>query len=265
MLVVENVSFSYKRKAQVLRDASFTLSQGDCLCLLGPNGTGKSTLLKCILNLEKASGGNISVDGNDITRLSAGQRAKLIAYVAQSSNMTFPYKVKEMVLMGRVTHFRFGSSASDTDVQIAEEALEKLGVGYLADEYFQELSGGQKQMVLVARALAQQSRYIVMDEPTANLDYSNQVKVLMAAKKLADEGYAVLMTSHFPDHAFLACNRAALMRDGVVMNCGQPEEVVTSENLTRLYEIPVCVTGAEIQLGEHYSNAKVCIPVMHTL
>ena len=229
---------------------------------MGPNGTGKSTLLKCILNLERAEKGKVVIDGKELLQLSANQRAKLVAYVAQSSSMVFPYKVKEIVLMGRVTHFKFGAAASQEDIRISQEALEKLGLASLSDNYFQELSGGQKQMVLIARALAQQSTYIIMDEPTANLDYSNQIKVLMTVNKLVEEGYSILMTSHFPDHSFLARGRVVMMLDGKIMAQGEPEEVVTSKNLTHLYSTCVCVTQAEINIDEHNKQTKVCIPVM---
>lgn len=262
MLEVKDVSFSYKKGKRVLTDVSLTLAKGECLCLLGPNGTGKSTLLKCILNLETAEKGRIVIDGKDMLKLTAGQRAKLVAYVAQSSYMIFPYKVKEIILMGRVTHFKPGAAASKEDIQICLDSLAKLGLTSLTDSYFQELSGGQKQMVLIARALAQQSKYIVMDEPTANLDYSNQIKVLMTINKLVDEGYSILMTSHFPDHSFLARSKVVMMRDGTVMAQGNPDEVVTSKNLTKLYSTYVCVTQAEINVKEHNKQTKVCIPVM---
>lgn len=264
MLEVKNISFSYKKGKRILSDVSLELGKGECLCLLGPNGTGKSTLLKCILNLEKAEKGQVIVDGKEIFKLSAGRRAKLVAYVSQSSMMVFPYKVEEVVLMGRVTHFKAGAAASKEDIRISREALDKLGLIDLADLYFQELSGGQKQMVLIARALAQQAKYIIMDEPTANLDYSNQIKVLMTVNKLVDEGYSILMTSHFPDHSFLARSKVVMMHGGRVMAQGPPEEIITTEKLTRLYSTPVCVTQAEINMGEQSKKTKVCIPVMDT-
>jgi iron complex transport system ATP-binding protein len=262
MLEVRNIKFAYKGKKNVLEDISFDLRQGECLCLLGPNGTGKSTLARCLLNLCKIKNGSISVNGVNMNTLSPNQRAKYLAYVSQSSNLTFPYKVHEVVKMGRVTHLKFGASLSRSDLDVVNKVLERLEIANLADNYFHELSGGQKKMVLVARALAQQAKYLIMDEPTANLDYSNQIKVLDVIKKLSLDNYGILMTSHFPDHAFLACNKVILMKDGVVKECGTPDEVVTSKNLSELYGTPVCVAPTEVRNNKDRQIKKVCVPIM---
>lgn len=146
--------------------------------------------------------------------------------------------------MERVAHLAPGVSHRDSDREAVAAALERLELTHLAHRRFQELSGGERQMVLVARALAQQARYLVMDEPTASLDYGNQVKILHTIRHLAQAGYGILMTSHYPDHAFLAGTRAVLMRDGRVMAEGVPGEVVTTESLTALYDAPVEVAEA---------------------
>ena len=143
-------------------------------------------------------------------------------------------------------------------MQATDEALERLQVTRLANKRYQEMSGGEKQMVLVARALAQQAKTLVMDEPTANLDYHNQVKILAAIKHLAGEGLRILMTSHYPDHAFLACSTVALMNGGRIQKLGKPDDVVTSESLTELYDTPVCVTKTRV--GSEWF--KTCIPLL---
>lgn len=262
MLEVRNVKFAYKGKQNVLEDISFDLNQGECLCLLGPNGTGKSTLARCLLNLCRIKKGNISVDGVNMSTLLPNQRAKYMAYVSQSSNLTFPYKVHEVVKMGRTTHLKFGASLSREDLDVVDEVIEKLELTRLTENYFHELSGGEKRMVLVARALAQQAKYLIMDEPTANLDYSNQIKILNIVKKLSLDNYGILMTSHFPDHAFLACNKVILMKDGIVKEYGTPDEVVTSKNLTELYSTPVCVAPTEVKNNKERQVKKVCVPII---
>lgn len=259
MLCVEHLRFWYKQGQSVLEDVSFSLEGSDILCLLGPNGTGKTTLLRCLLGLSPLKGGCISLAGQELSRLSHRERAKLLAYVPQSTAMAFPYEAREVVLMGRVPHLSGCASYRDADRKAVEQAMEQLQISHLAYRKFQELSGGERQMVLVARALAQQARYLVMDEPTANLDYANQVKILRVVENLARAGYGILMTSHYPDHAFLVCTKAVLMRDGRVMAWGDPRSVVTTDTLTALYQTPVCVSAAPMESGD---PVPVCIPLL---
>ena len=258
MLSVHDLKYHYTPEHVVLKKISFDLEQGDILCLLGPNGTGKTTLIRCILSLYKPKGGTISLAGRDLAKTPAKLRAAMIAYVPQSTSITFPYCAGEIVLMGRVSHLALGARPGKKDRAAAEDAMETLGISWLRESPFNELSGGEKQMILVARALAQQAKILIMDEPTANLDYSNQVKMLRVIKNLASRGYSILMTSHYPDHAFLACTQALLMRDGVIMAQGAPEVIVTTENLTKLYSTPVIVTQAKTEK----LDTKVCIPIM---
>ena len=258
MLQVEHLEYWYRRNTPVLKDVSLSIRKGDILCLLGPNGTGKTTLLRCILGLQHPKSGRILLDGKSLLDLSAKKRARQIAYVPQSSALSFPYCVRDVVLMGRLSHMHTGAGHSAEDKRVVMECLEKLQISHLADCSFQELSGGERQMVLVARGLAQQSSLLVMDDPTASLDYSNQIKILKTIRTLAGQGYTILMTTHFPDHAFLACTVAALMCGGYVTACGAPDEVVTSESLSSLYRSKVCVTEADIG-GK---RSKVCMPVM---
>lgn len=260
MLTVKGLSFAYSPDRMILKDISLALASHDILCLLGPNGTGKTTLLRCLLSLSKMKSGSIEIDGHDLTKISAKNRAELMAYVPQATMMAFPYEAREVVLMGRVTHLATGGRPTNKDRALADEAMEQLGILHMSRSLFNEMSGGEKQLVLVARALAQQAKIMIMDEPTANLDYSNQVKMLQVIKTLAEQGYSILMTSHFPDHTFLACNKVVLMRDGLVMAQGIPEDIVTTENLSKLYATPVCVTTAKLHPMDEVT--KVCIPIM---
>lgn len=258
MLEVKDLRFSYNKKREILKGASFTLDDGEILCMLGSNGTGKTTLIRCLLGLQKPSSGQMHVDGRPLSSMHARERARIMAYVPQSSSLAFPYRAFEVVLMGRISHLVPGASHSAKDRAAAMEAMERLQISHLANCRYQEMSGGERQMVLAARALAQGSNILVMDEPTANLDYHNQVKILAAVKYLSAQGFSILMTSHYPDHAFLACSKVALMKGGHIVSCGDPEDVVTSESLTALYDTPVHV-------GETDAGGKLirtCIPLL---
>lgn len=262
MIECRNLAFSYPHRPPVLRDVSFSFEKGSCVCLLGPNGTGKTTLLKCMLGHLRPKSGALLLDGKPLQSFSARERAKRIAYVAQSTQLSFPYTVEEVVLMGRTAHIRLGASVSARDRAIAGEILEKLGLSHMADYNFQRLSGGERQLVLFGRALAQQADYLVLDEPTAALDYSNQIKILQTIRNLSQEGYGILMTTHFPDHAFLSCDKAVLMRDGGILAAGDPQTVVTSETLTELYRVPVCVTDAALSYKGSEMIQEVCVPIL---
>lgn len=259
MFAVDDLTFSYRKGLRdVLQGVSFTLSEGEILCLLGSNGTGKTTLLRCLLGFSRPKSGSVTIDGRDVSRMCPKERAHFMAYVPQSSALAFPYEAREVVLMGRVSHLSGSASHSARDKEVAMQSMRRLQIEHLADRRYQELSGGERQMVLVARALAQEARVLVMDEPTANLDYHNQVKILAAIKHLASQGLAILMTSHYPDHAFLACSTVALMSGGRISAIGAPDDVVTSESLTALYETPVHVGKTDI--GN--LTIKTCIPLL---
>lgn len=246
MLRVEEVRAGYGKHA-VLKGVSFAVDGGEVACILGPNGTGKSTLLRCLLGLHRPTSGRVLADGADITRMPVGTLAKTLAYVPQASDIAFSYQVRDVVLMGRVSHIRLGAHYRTHDKDAAMEALASLKIEHLAQRLFQELSGGEKQMVLIARALAQQASMIVMDEPTANLDYSNQIRILRVLNDLADQGFGIVMTSHQPDHAFLACHTAIMLNEGVVKFHGPPDDVVNTPNLSELYGIEIHVAQTSIR------------------
>lgn len=264
MIQFQQVGFSYPGGRVILEDISFQMERGECVCLLGPNGTGKTTLLKCLLNHLRPRQGQIMLDGRPVRQMSARERAARIAYVAQATQLIFPYSVEEVILMGRVAHMRLGASVSRKDRAVAWEVMERLGIRELAGNHFQNLSGGERQMVLFGRALAQQADYLVLDEPTAALDYGNQIRILGTIRTLASQGYGILMTTHSPDHAFLVCSRAILMCGGRIQEDGPPESAVTSGSLTKLYHTPVCVTDAVLENMETDSAQRVCIPILNS-
>jgi iron complex transport system ATP-binding protein len=258
MLEVKGVCFQYGKR-RVLEDISFSVRKGEVCSLLGPNGVGKTTLLRCILGINRPQGGAVLWEGRDIAALSVRERARCMAYVAQSSGLTFPYKVAEVVLMGRVPHLGFGGAPTRQDRLEAARALSDLGIVPLAGKYFQQLSCGEKQLAVTARALAQRADLLVLDEPAAGLDFSNQTKILQMIRSLSAQGYTVVMTTHSPDHALAVSDAAVMLKDGRVSARGRPDEVVTGHRLSELYGIPAVVTETRVRAGGKY--VKICIPV----
>ncbi len=259
-MLAENISFAYKKEHLILNDISLEVNSGEIVCVLGPNGTGKTTMLRCLLGFNKPSKGKITIDGKQMHELGVKNRAKCLAYVPQYSSLSFPYTVKEVVLMGRTAYLSYGMPFSKVDYDFAIKTIDRLGISHISDSLYNELSGGQKQMVLLARALTQDAKILIMDEPTANLDYSNQVKMLETIKQLVNEGYGILMTSHFPDHAFLTESRVILMKGGKKLYDGNPDEIITTESLTNLYQTSVEVS--EINIKAYEKSIKVCVPIL---
>ncbi len=260
-LTAESVAFAYPRQARVLDGVSFALGAGEVLCLLGPNGTGKTTLLRCLLGIQGGYTGHICLDGRDVRQLSARARAQVIAYVPQSSTSVFAYTVMDITVMGRSPHLGLAGIPTETDIAIARAALDRLGIGYLADRPFGVISGGERQLTLIARALAQETPILVLDEPTASLDYGNQVRILQTIHRLAAQGLAILMTSHFPDHAFSTATAVALMKGGRIVASGPPDTVISDRSLSDLYGVPVRVLTAaspDVPGG----LVKVCVPIV---
>ena len=225
------------------------------MCLLGANGSGKTTLFKAVLGLLRLTGGRILVDGADTASWPPRRLARTLAYVPQAHTPPFPFAVKDVVLMARTAHLGLFGSPSRRDAAIAEDALDALGISHLAHSRYTEISGGERQLVLIARALAQQSEFLIMDEPTSNLDFGNQVRVLRRVKALARRGLGLLMTTHFPDHAFLCASRVALLKAGRLLAMGRPEEVLTKRHLEGAY-------GVSLRIVEVDAGLRVCVPEM---
>lgn len=242
LIQAENVAFRYGRN-RILEDVSLCLTQSEIVCIIGPNGSGKSTLLDCILGLLKLNAGRILIHGRSVSHLSAAALARRVAYVPQGHERTFPYTVFEIVLMGRAAYTGFFSAPGPKDRAVAHEALERVGIGHLKSRPYTRLSGGEGQLVLIARALAQQAGLIVMDEPTAHLDFSNEMRVLETIRDLVkDNRVGVIMATHFPNHAFYFDNngvatRVAMLHQGRFLAVGAPREVLNVEQLQHLYGI----------------------------
>jgi iron complex transport system ATP-binding protein len=229
------------RDRVVGRDLDVELATGEVLALLGPNGSGKTTLLKTLLGLITPLGGEVRLAERVLGGYSARERARAIAYVPQSHAPTFAFPVESMVLMGRTAYGNLFSRPTAADRAAAADALKRLGIAHLAERPYTMISGGERQLVLLARALAQDPKFIVLDEPTASLDFGNQGKLMDEIERLAESGHGVLFTTHDPNHALRAADRAYLMRGGTRIAAGATGEVLTRENLEAIYRAPVRV------------------------
>lgn len=257
-LELRSVACGYGRRT-VLHDVSFRVEPGENLCLLGPNGVGKTTLFRTILGLLPTRKGQILLDGRDVAEHSRRSRARLLAYVPQSHTPPFPFRVIDVVLTGRTAHIGMTATPSKCDVEIAEECLETLGATYLSERIYTELSGGERQLVLIARALAQNPEVLIMDEPSASLDFGNQTRLLaLIASLVKNGGLSVVMSSHFPNQAFACASKVALVKDGSVAEVGLPNEVLTEGNLELLYGVRVAILEAE-RRGRRHRVCSACL------
>lgn len=250
LLSVSDATFGYSRSSTVFEGVSFEVEPGQVYCVMGPNGCGKSTLIDAVLGVHRLRRGSVLVGGDDVSKLKPRRFAERIAYVPQGHTKTFPYSVMDIVLMGR-THASHAFSAPGADERLlALEALADVGLIGFEDRPYTELSGGEVQLVLVARALAQKAGMLVMDEPTAHLDFRHELGVMEIVASLArDRGLSILMATHFLNQAFYLENagvdtRVALMHDGGFRKEGTPSEVLTSENLSEVFSIATWVANA---------------------
>ena len=244
-LELQDVSCGYDG-APVLEHVSFTVQPGQVCCVLGRNGVGKTTLFSSILRTLPLITGRVLIGGEDASVLAPAQLAKRVAYVPQAHTPPFPFSVADVVILGRTPYINTLTHENAHDRDIAYKALETLGIQDLAHEVYTELSGGQQQLVLIARALAQQPDVLIMDEPTASLDFGNQQVVLSQMKNLVAGGMSVLMVTHDPNHAFYCADWVVAMQAGRVVQVGTPQEVVTTEMLERLYSAQVEVKRVHI-------------------
>jgi len=243
IISIKNLTFAYHKKKTVLCEINLQICEGDVVTLLGPNGVGKSTLLNCITGLLTTKAGVIQINGHNITSLKTRHIAQVISYVPQIIQNTFDYTVIEYVMMGRTAHKRMFEYPNEKDYRIATESLEKLDIVHLRELRFCEISGGEQQQVCIARALAQEPKLIVLDEPTSALDYDNQTKVLNLTKKLAKLGYAVLMTTHNPEHSLLLDSIVWILdRDGRLL-VGSVDELIVETVLRSLYTSEISISS----------------------
>jgi iron complex transport system ATP-binding protein len=255
-LEAKQLDFGYREK-RVGSGVSLALEAGEVLCLLGPNGSGKTTLFKTLLGLLPAQGGEVRIDDVDLRARARDEVARLVSYVPQAHAAFFPFTVEEVVLMGRTAHLGLFSSPSRRDRDAAHAAIARMQIEHLAQSIYTRISGGERQLTLIARALAQEAQVAVMDEPTANLDFGNQVRVLQHIQALARSGIGVLLSTHDPDHAFICAHRVAMLHDGRLARSGVPESTITPDSLREIYGVEVAVVRVAVGDGVERS---VCIP-----
>ncbi|HQD25155.1 MAG TPA: ABC transporter ATP-binding protein [Methanoculleus thermophilus] len=255
ILNVNNASFSYDGITKQFEDVSFSLRRGEVLSLLGRNGTGKSTLIKCILNILTPQSGMVEINGHRVTDMRPEEVAREVGYVPQVHHAVFPFTALDFVLMGRAPHISTFSVPKEEDYEKAEEAFARIGITHLREKCISEMSGGESQMVMIARALAQEPSLLILDEPTSHLDIGNQMKVIATIDRLAADGIAILMSTHFPDHGFLVSHTVAILQGGRLIAQGPAEDVITKENLHEAYGVDVCVRYVE------EAERMVCIPI----
>lgn len=243
------VEFSYNAHP-VLRGLDFSADAGDMVAVLGPNGVGKSTLFRCILGFLKPQKGAIYIEGNDIQRMSSTEVARHIAYIPQSVAPAFNYTVQDTVLMGLTNQLGVFQSPGPQDVEKVLNVLDSLGIFHLRNRGYGQISGGERQLTLLARALVQRAGILVMDEPTANLDYGNSWRVMERIGSLAGNGYTVIFSTHDPNQAFMHANRVLVIKDGGVLAAGAPREVLSEKVLSELYNINVLLRTVSYNGGE---------------
>jgi iron complex transport system ATP-binding protein len=252
LIAVNHVTCGYNHRP-VLSDISLAFAPGEVVALLGPNGSGKTTLLKVLLGLLPPQQGNVLLENRPVSTIPPKQLARRIAYVPQVHRASFGYRVLDVVLMGRMPHKPFFFRYGKTDQTIALQALERLSIGHLKDRPYTEVSGGERQLVLIARALVQGADIFVMDEPVNGLDYGNQIRLLGRIADLARDGYTFIKTTHFPDHALWISDRVVMLKKGRVVADGPTNDVISRTNLYRLYNTHVDVLGLD-------GGCRICVP-----
>ncbi|WP_225749142.1 ABC transporter ATP-binding protein [Paraeggerthella sp. Marseille-Q4926] len=249
---IDNLRFSYGRGRPVIDGLSLTYESPDVLCILGSNGAGKSTLLQCVVGALEPAGGTVRIDGRPVGSYAPRDLARRMAYIPQAHAPTFEYPVVDVVAMGRTSAIGRFSSPGAADEAAALEKLDFLGIAHLSAEPYTRISGGERQLVMIASALAQEPEALVLDEPTAHLDFGNQHRFLKLVEQLRAQGMGVIMTTHFPDHALSLGGSTAIMDGGVVSHAGPAHEVVTSASMRALYGIEASI--------ESVGGRRVCIP-----
>lgn len=242
-LTVKNGSFYYTKGIQIFNDINFSVESGDILAILGPNGAGKTTMLRCITGMLKWRSGQSLLDGEPIHTMPMRKLWSKMAYVPQAKSVSSAYTVLETVLLGRSSHMNVFSAPKEEDIEKAKEALDLLGISYLIDKKCSAISGGELQMVLIARALASEPQVLILDEPESNLDFKNQLVVLNAMTKLAERGMACIFNTHYPAHALQRANKSLILSRGGKYIFGSTSSVVTEDNIRKAF-------GVEAVIGE---------------
>lgn len=252
-LAVKNISFGYDNSRLIFDGLTFSCKTPEIMCILGGNGTGKSTLLKCLVGENNIKSGNILIDGKDIKSYNPKRFAQKIAYLPQTHIPSFSFSVTDVVMMGRTSRIGYFSNPGKAEQKIALEKLEYLNISHLADKPYTATSGGERQLVMIAAALAQEPELIVLDEPTSHLDFGNQFRFIQLVERLNKLGIGVLMTTHFPDHAlYLNCS-TIILHKGKILDSGMAKDVITKQNLSKIYNFDIDIVNIRDKI--------ICVPI----
>lgn len=251
---IDHVTCGYEH-IDILSDINISFRTGEFWCILGSNGIGKTTLFKTLLGFIPVKRGRILIDGQDMHKIGAKKIAHYISYVPQAKTYSLQYSVLETVLMGRASHIGQFFTPSDQDYEIAMSMLERLGIRNMSQSMYSQLSGGEQQVVLIARALAQEAKFIIMDEPASNLDFENQKRILDVMKTLVDTDVGIVMSSHSPDHAFYCDTNVVLICKDKSILYGSANEIITAGNLKNVYGVDVSILSGTDTSG---NDIKAC-------
>jgi iron complex transport system ATP-binding protein len=257
LIEVRGAAFRYGTR-EVFRGLTLDVFRGEMLSILGPNGCGKSTLLRCIGGALALNEGTVHLDRRELSSFDAAARARRIGFLFQQHTPTFPFTVLDVVSMGRAPHLGLFGVPSAQDIALVEQSLDRVGILHLRDRPYTDVSGGERQLVLLARTLAQQPDVILLDEPTSHLDFKNQVRSLQAIGALAASGVTLIMSTHDPNHALLFPGRVALMTPGGTLVAGPASEVVTEAALSATYGIEIGVFSIPRRTGS--GDLRLCSP-----
>lgn len=239
ILEAKDLCFAYPGGRPVFENISLRVRPGEAVCILGPNGAGKTTLLNCLANLNRLTSGSVTLNGRDIRTIPGREVARLVGYVPQMILPSFDFSVLDYVVTGCAPRMGTFERPHRQHYDTAMAAIREMGIEALADKSYMHISGGERQQVAIARALAQQPKFILMDEPTAHLDYGNQIKVLKIIRRLTYQGFGVVLTTHNPDHALLLGGMTAVLNRQGILQFGRSEEILTEDLLTELYRTPL--------------------------
>lgn len=260
-LEVREGSFGYRRDRLTLKNINLQLSPGQVLAVLGPNGVGKTTLLKCIMNIQRWTAGESLLGGVPVARMPERELWRTMAYVPQAKNAAFSYTSEEMILMGRSSHVGMFGRPGRKDRAMVEEVMDSLGIGHLRGKACNQMSGGELQMVLIGRALIAEPRILVLDEPESNLDFKNQLVVLETIHSLAaDKGIACLFNTHYPTHALNISTHSLILTRGGDSLFGETQDVLTEQNLKNSFDVAVHIS--EIALGEERHKSVIPLEIV---
>lgn len=252
-LKVDNLHFSYGSH-EVLKGVSFGIEDSGFVSLLGPNGAGKSTLFRCMLGLLEPGKGSVHICGRDIRNMPPAELSHRVAYIPQSHTPVFNFSVFDMVLMGTTAQLSQFASPGKKQKELAEAAMERMGILHLMNRGCGNISGGERQLALIARAIAQQAKILVMDEPSASLDYGNKFRVMETVKSLTEDDYTIIQSTHDPDQAYLYSDQILALYDGKILACGTPRDTISSSLISTLYGVDVQVCSM------HADDVRVCVP-----